>query len=317
MKFFQSDKDNNTSVQIAKYLVSYMNSDFSKNKGSYKFIFNNLNIRNITHSQVLFSKSFFSKIFRHLNKDKKLHKYKDMYQFTKAYNTHNIIIDFKYENNTFADGEFEDNLIIINQKFNDKINEYKSLNNTTKFQRVKLHYKRFINRHNDYFKKMVHYMEIEFVKENITLNIDLSRYVSTSLFIYKKLKKIDTDIQLVERELSSYEYQSSNDFYTQQETQWENMRLTTLTDYVAQDIILENIQGNKYDKYSRMEELVKIIDTKLIQYQELKENQFIDYNTNKLQYLLMAFEHRTFQFREDEESLEKFKDFSSEYYYAA
>lgn len=87
------------------------------------------------------------------------------------------------------------------------------------------------------------------------------------------------------------------------------MKLTDLDDYVAQDILLENLQGTKYEKYLRMKELVNIT-----KYQELEHNQFIEYNSQKLQYLLMAFEHRTFQYREDEESLNKFKDFSSEYY---
>ena len=157
-------------------------------------------------------------------------------------------------------------------------------------------------------------MEIEFVKENMSLNVDLSIYTSTSTPIYKKLKNIDTDIQLVEKELRVYEYQQSNKFYKEQETSYKNMKLTNLDDYVVQDIMLENLYSTKYEKYLRMEELVSIIDTNLVKYQELKNNQFIEYNSQKLQYLLMAFEHRTFQFREDEESLMKCQNFSSEFY---
>ncbi|MFA6192617.1 MAG: hypothetical protein WC665_09730 [Sulfurimonas sp.] len=350
IKFFQNDEENSSAIQIAKYLVSYMNADMSKNKGSHKFIFNNLNIRNITHSQVLFSKSLFSKIYKHINKYKALHKYKDMHEFTKAYNDHKIIIEFQYKNSSFANGALEDNLININQRFNERINQYVGLINMLlatlkkfkwsnvsvhlslkdyqsqfeKFnefckkpnikkakreaERVKSHYNRFIKRHSTYFKKMTHSIEIEFVSERTTLKVDLSTYTSTSSFIYNKLKSIDADIQLIDKELRSYEYIKANNFYEEQDNRYANMRLNTLDDYVEQDIMLENLENNQLEKSSRMNQLIEIVDAKIIQYKEV-DNQYVKYNTEKLSYALMAYEDRTFQFRESQENVKKFKDF--------
>ncbi|MCX6076571.1 MAG: hypothetical protein NTW78_06740 [Campylobacterales bacterium] len=218
------------------------------------------------------------------------------------------------------------------------MNEYKSMHNLKKFNRVKSHYNRFLKRYSAYFKKMTHSIEIEFVSENTTLKVDLSAYTATSLYIYNKLKNIDADIQLVEQELRSFIYIQENDLHG--ENAHKSLRIKSkanmdLIDYVGadnqridtlieHDIYLEKIQASPLEKYSRYNELIQIIESKLMQYKKLDyNNKLVEHNVDKLKYALMGFEYTTQTFREDiflyEDTyyyyyLYDFKDFNSKYY---
>ncbi|MFA6191727.1 MAG: hypothetical protein WC665_05180 [Sulfurimonas sp.] len=294
IKFFnvESDKKNSGAIQIAKYLVSYLNED---KKDNYKFIFNNLKIKNITNSQALFSKYLYGKIFKNLNrKDKKLDKYKDMYEFTKAYN--DIVINFKYINSVF-NNSFEDKLIEINEKFNIKINDYKDNNEIDKMKRIKKHYNRFLKRHNEYFKYMPKTLDIEFVKEKIDINVKLSTFTLIAYKDYKKLKHIDNYKDFFEKELNNFCFINDNEIYEEQENKYLNMNVDNINNYICQDIMLENIKASKFDRVMKINDMIiSVNDNILVKYKE-NDNKYIKYNTQRLEKSLNLLAYGTLEYR--------------------
>jgi len=229
-----------------------------------------------------------------------------MYLFSRAYDRNDIIIEHKYDNTLYTDQKYE-TLIDLNDRFNDKMNEYKLSGDLKSFNKLKSHYNRFIARHIEMFKNMHHFLTLEFVKENITMDVDISKYTLTSAKIHKAIKTIDNDIE----KLASNSYVKSDTNY--EKIYDQDISLLDTTAIIKQDILLENIEAKLQEDAGNKTALIQNIEESFTNYADIN-NKLFSFGFSRLQYSMMAFEDRTKEFIEQQYYLKEFKDFESKYY---
>ncbi|MCX6722470.1 MAG: hypothetical protein NT094_00175, partial [Candidatus Staskawiczbacteria bacterium] len=291
IKFFKNDEK--VSKQIVKYLVSYLNKS---EKDIYQFIFDNLKIRNFTHSQVLFSKTLYVKIFDQLHKNKRLHAYKSLYYFTKEYQDNNIVVNFEYEN-TIHNNQKLDYLQALNDRFNDKLNDLD--NSSKKYQKLYSHYNKFIIRHKDYFSKMIRVLKVQFLSENITISVDMNKYKVVSHEEYKKLKKVDSEIYFIQKELSKFTYIQDNHYYEELQEQYSHKETDTLEQFIQKDMMQESITNKHKERYSRYTDIINIPNE--ILGESLKSDDFyFKVAANRLENTIENFNISTSRFRSEQ-----------------